>query len=87
MDEEGVGLEVCAIDLSRLVDYVCGQGLLAVCNARSMSLDDGMGFLAVSGALGKPGLLLDDHYHGFLHFECRCEGDYQKSKVSRINHF
>ena len=79
LDEEGVGVYVCAVDLGRLVDDVCGQGLLTVCDAGSMSLEDGMGFLAVSGALGEPGLLLDEHFHGFLHVECGCgEGDCQK---------
>ena len=49
---------------------------MAVRDAGSMSLDDGMGFLPVSGALGEPGLLLDEHFHGFLHVECGCgEGD------------
>ena len=49
---------------------------MAVRDAGSMSLDDGMGFLAVSGALGEPGLLLDEQFHGFLHVECGYgEGD------------
>ena len=50
LDEEGVELDACNVNLSRLVDDVSGQGLLGVCDTGSMSLDDGMGFLAVSGA-------------------------------------